>query len=55
MPYLWNNVLGLAGLELNFFRAAHMVPCFGFTAKSALIRTSGLAVAEQCLRRAKAF
>jgi len=28
------TVLGLAGMELTFFTAAHMVLCFGFVAKT---------------------
>ena len=31
------SVLGLAGIELNFFIVAHMVLCFGFVLKLVLI------------------
>ena len=47
-------VLGLAGMELIFFIAAHMVLCFRFLTKTVLI-AHVLAFAEQCLHSIKVF
>jgi len=37
-------------MDLTFFTAAHMVPCFGYVTK-----TNVLAIAEQCLHSIKSF
>lgn len=49
------TVLVLAGRELIFLFASHMVLCFGFVTKTVLITHNVLATAEQCLHRVKAF
>ena len=46
----------MAGIELFFFLVAGVLPCFGFRMRTVLItHQCFLAVAEQCLYRAKDF
>jgi len=49
-------VLVLAGTQLIFFIAAHMVLCFGLVTKTVLIITQGcVSCCEQCSHSIKAF
>lgn len=44
-------ILGLAGIELNFFMVGHMMLCFGSVTKT----INGLATSEQYLHSIKVY
>lgn len=52
---IYPDVQGLGAMELIFFIASHMVLCFGFVTKTALLTHRWFSYCSQCLLGTKAF